>query len=160
MALGKYSWRALFHGLSQAYQCMFGGKHLGKPKISNFSPFPYSHSFSVYWGQTHIDYIYERATYSCISSLFISVLLWCQDDADLKCDGKEYHTRQILKYPIYSLSYEIEGLQCLSNLFTPFSNEATQIGLRCHNVFIRFRPKHPPGDTSLYFIHRACTVTV
>ena len=33
----------------------------------------------------------------------------------------------------------IKGLQCLSNLFT---NEATQTGLRRHNVFIRFRPKH------------------
>ena len=38
----------------------------------------------------------------------LSVLLWCQDGADLKCDGKDYHTRQILKCPLHSLAYDIE----------------------------------------------------
>ena len=51
----------------------------------------------------------------------------CEDDADLKCDGKDYHTRQTLKCPMHSLAYEIESL---SNLFTPFSNEDIQTGLR------------------------------
>ena len=67
----------------------------------------------------------------------------CQDDADFKCDSKDYHTRQILKCPMHSLAYEIEctchrikGLQSLSNLFTPFSNEATQTGLRHHTMFL------------------------
>ena len=32
----------------------------------------------------------------------------CEDDADLKCDGKDYHTRQILKCPMHSLAYKIE----------------------------------------------------
>ena len=47
----------------------------------------------------------------------------CEDDADLKCDGKDYHTRQILKCSMHSLAYKlsaIKGLQCLSNLFPPF----------------------------------------
>ena len=63
----------------------------------------------------------------------------CQYDADLKCNGEDYHTRQIPKYPMHSLAYEIEchqrASQCLNNLFTPFSNEATQTGLRHHTMF-------------------------
>ena len=62
----------------------------------------------------------------------------CQDDADLKCDGKDYHTRQILKCPMHSLAYETECHQRASiseQLVTPFSNEATQTGLRRHTMF-------------------------
>ena len=62
----------------------------------------------------------------------------CEDDAELKCGGKDYHTRQMLKCPMHSLAYEIECHQRASKseqLFTPFSNEATQTGLRCHTMF-------------------------
>lgn len=32
----------------------------------------------------------------------------CEDDADLKCDGKDYHMRQVLKCPMHSLAYQNE----------------------------------------------------
>ena len=59
----------------------------------------------------------------------------CPDDAELKCDGKDYHTRQMLKCPMPVKLSAIKGLQSLNNLFTPFSNEATQTGLRHHTMF-------------------------
>ena len=44
----------------------------------------------------------------------------CKDDAELKCDGKDYHMRQILKRLMHSLAYEIECHQrvvsCLASL--------------------------------------------
>ena len=32
----------------------------------------------------------------------------CEDGEDLKCKGKDYHTRHVLTCPFHSLAYEIE----------------------------------------------------
>ena len=32
----------------------------------------------------------------------------CEDEEDLKCDGKDYHTKYLLIFPFHSLTYEIE----------------------------------------------------
>ena len=70
----------------------------------------------------------------------------CEDDADLKCDGKDYHTRQILKCPMRSLAYKIECHQRASmskQLVHPILKRGHSNWLEAsHNVFIRFRPKH------------------
>ena len=70
----------------------------------------------------------------------------CPDDAELKCDGKDYHTRQMLKCPMHSLAYEIECHQRASKseqLIHPILKRGHSNWLEAsHNVFIRFRPKH------------------
>ena len=69
----------------------------------------------------------------------------CEDDAKLKCDGKDYHTRQMLKCPMHSLAYEIECRQRASKseqLIHPILKWGHSNRLEAsHNVFIRFRPK-------------------
>ena len=85
----------------------------------------------------------------------------CGDDAELKCDGKDYHTRQMLKCPMHSLAYEIEYHQRASKseqLIHPILKRGHSNWLDAsHNVFTK---THPPGEASLYVIHRACTVAV
>ena len=70
----------------------------------------------------------------------------CGKCEDLKCEGKDYHTKYLLTCPFHSLAYEIEcheraemaKMLVHSTLKRGHSNwlEAS------HNVFIRFRPKH------------------
>ena len=70
----------------------------------------------------------------------------CEDKEDLKCEGKDYHTKYLLTCPFHSLAYEIECHERAemaerlvhSTLKRGHSNwlEAS------HNVFIRFRPKY------------------
>ena len=80
----------------------------------------------------------------------------CEDDADLKCDGKDYHTRQILKCPMHSLAYEIECHQRASKseqLVHPILKRGHSNWLEAsHNVFIRFRPKHIHLDRLHYIL--------
>ena len=70
----------------------------------------------------------------------------CEDDAELKCDGIDYHTRQMLKCPMHSIAYEIECHQRASKseqLIHPILKRGHSNWLEAsHNVFIRFRPKY------------------
>ena len=70
----------------------------------------------------------------------------CEDGAELKCDGKDYHTRQILKCPMHSLAYGIECHQRASKseqVIHPILKRGHSNWLEAsHNVFIRFQPKH------------------
>ena len=70
----------------------------------------------------------------------------CDDGDDLKCEGKDYHTRYALTCPFHSLAYEIEcheraGMS--DHLIHPILKRGHSNWLEAsHNVFIRFRPKH------------------
>ena len=70
----------------------------------------------------------------------------CSDDGEPKCDGKDYHTKLILKCPMHSLAYKIECHRRASmseQLVHPILKRGHSNWLEAsHNVFIRFRPKH------------------
>ena len=65
---------------------------------------------------------------------------------DLKCEGKEYHTRCALTCPFHSLAYEIEcheRAEISKQLVHPILKRGHSKWLEAsHSVFIRFRPKH------------------
>ena len=70
----------------------------------------------------------------------------CNDGDDLKCEGKDYHTRYALTCPFHSLAYEIEchgRAEMSCQLIHPILKRGHSNWLEAsHNVFIRFRPKH------------------
>ena len=70
----------------------------------------------------------------------------CNDGDDLKCEGKDYHTRYALTCPFHSLAYEIEcheRAEMSEQLVHPILKRGHSNWLEAsHNVFIRFRPKH------------------
>ena len=70
----------------------------------------------------------------------------CEDGEDLKCEGKDYHTRHVLTCPFHSLAYEIECHEragMAKQLVHPILKRGHSNWLEAsHNVFIRFRPKH------------------
>ena len=80
----------------------------------------------------------------------------CSDDEDLKCGGKDYHTRHILKCPLHSLAYEIECHRRASmseQLVHPIMKRGHSNWLEAsHSVFIRFRPKHIHLDRLHYVV--------
>ena len=68
------------------------------------------------------------------------------DGEDLKCVGKEYHTKCTLTCPFHSLAYKIEcheRAKMSKLLVHPILKRGHSNWLEAsHNVFIRFRPKH------------------
>ena len=69
----------------------------------------------------------------------------CDDGDDLKCEGKDYHTRCALTYPFHSLAYEIkchERAKISDQLVHPILKRGHSNWLEASNVFIRFRLKH------------------
>ena len=70
----------------------------------------------------------------------------CEDGEDLKCEGKDYHTRHALTCPFHSLAYEIEcheRAEMAEQLVHPILKRGHSNWLEVsHNAFIRFRPKH------------------
>ena len=87
----------------------------------------------------------------------------CGDDAHLKCDGKDYHTRHMLKCPMHSLAYEIECHQSASmseQIVHPILKRGHSNWLEASQCFHTLSAEtHPPGEASLYLIHRTCTYT-
>ena len=75
----------------------------------------------------------------------------CEDEEDLKCEGKDYHTKYLLTCPFHSLAYEIEcheraemaKMLVHSTLKRGHSNwsEASHNPLQTK--------AHPPGETTL-----------
>ena len=66
----------------------------------------------------------------------------CEDGEDLKCEGKDYHSRYVLTCPFHSLAYEIEcheRAKISEQLVHPGHSNWLEAS---HNVFIHFRPKH------------------
>ena len=79
----------------------------------------------------------------------------CQDDADLKCDGKNYHTRHVLKCPMHSLACEIECHQRASiseQLVHPILKQGHSNWLEASHVFICFWPQHIHLERLYYFL--------
>ena len=70
----------------------------------------------------------------------------CDDLQNLKCEGKEYHTRYPVSCPFHSLAYEIEcheRAEASEQIVHPTLKRGHSNWLEAsHNVFIRFRPKH------------------
>ena len=70
----------------------------------------------------------------------------CEDGEDLKCEGRDYHSRHVLTCPFHSLAYEIEcheRAEMSEQLVHPILKRGHSNWLEAsHNVFIRFRPKH------------------
>ena len=70
----------------------------------------------------------------------------CDDEENLQCEGKDYHTRCLLSCPIHSLAYEVEcheRAQMFEQLIHPTLKRGHSNWLEAsHSVFIRFRPKH------------------
>ena len=70
----------------------------------------------------------------------------CDDLQNLKCEGKEYHTRYPVSCPFHSLAYEIEcheRAEAAEQLVHPTLKRGHSNWLEAsHNVFVRFRPKH------------------
>jgi len=65
---------------------------------------------------------------------------------ELKCEGREYHTKYVLSCPLHSLAYEIEceyRASMADDLVHPTLKRGhSNIMEASHNVLIRFRPKH------------------
>ena len=70
----------------------------------------------------------------------------CDDEENLQCKGKDYHTRCLLSCPFLSLAYEIEcheRAQMSKQLIHPILKRGHSNWLEAsQSVFIRFRPKH------------------
>ena len=73
-----------------------------------------------------------KCTFHALSVLLWQVWRWCRSQV-------WWHTQggysSVLCNPQTMKLNVIKGLQDLKNLFTPFSNEATQTGLRHHKMF-------------------------
>jgi len=65
---------------------------------------------------------------------------------ELKCEGREYHTKYVLSCPLHSLAYEIEceyRASMADDLVHPTLKWGhSNLMEASHNVLIRFRPKH------------------
>ena len=70
----------------------------------------------------------------------------CENKNEPKCEGRDYHTREILSCPFHLLVYEIEchvRANMADKLVDPTLKRGHSNWLESsHNVFIRFRPKH------------------
>ena len=70
----------------------------------------------------------------------------CEDNEQLQCQGKDYHTRCPLSCPFHALAYEIEchdRALMSKKLIHPIFKKGHSNWLEAsHTVFIRFRPKH------------------
>ena len=70
----------------------------------------------------------------------------CEDKNEPQCQGREYHTREILSCPFHLLVYQIEchlRAQMAEELVDPILKRGHSNWLESsHSVFIRFRPKH------------------
>ena len=70
----------------------------------------------------------------------------CPGKDNYKCEGKEYHTREVLNCPFHLLVYKIACYvrsQMADKLVHEFFKRGHSNWLESsHNVFIRFRPKH------------------
>ena len=70
----------------------------------------------------------------------------CEDRNHPRCQGKDYHTREVLSCPFHLLVYEIE-CHTRAEMANQLVHETLKRGHSnwlegSHNVFIRFRPKH------------------
>ena len=81
----------------------------------------------------------------------------CENKNEPKCEGRDYHTREILSCPFHLLVYEIE-CHLRANMANKLVDPALKRGHSnwlesSHNVFIRFRPKR------LVFLGKDSTIT-
>ena len=85
----------------------------------------------------------------------------CEDEDNLQCEGKDYHTRYLLSCPFHALAYKIEcheRADMAEMLVHPTLKRGHSNWLEASHVFIRFRPKHINVER-LHYV-RAGTIAV
>ena len=84
----------------------------------------------------------------------------CDEDGEVLCEGREYHTKNALTCPFHALAYEIEchkrASQAASIIHESLGRGHSNYPEASHNVLVRFRSK----DKYLQNIHYVCSTNM
>lgn len=95
----------------------------------------------------HVQDVHEWEGGQCLfHSLTVCSCGDCEDKNEPQCQGRDYHTREVLSCPFHLLVYQIEchvRAEMAEKLVDPILKRGHSNWLESsHNVLIRFRPKH------------------